>query len=272
MRNRGLASLILLLLVLAVPAWAEFEDKHAGVRASAMGGAYAAVGTDAEAVFYNPAGIAQNSSVAELSSMHTTLFGQEELSYDYVTYSQPLMPFAIVQMAVQTFGGTMYKERSSSLTIAREIADRYYLGGTVKNLRTQIVDTPDASSFSGDLGMMIRFENNFKLGFAVLDFNNPRVNDVVPRTTRVGLSFKPVEALELALDWSKRRDEKVGSFHLGEEFKLNDMFYLRAGWVSRPSRVTVGFGIHVHSLRVNYAFRNHEDLDNTHRVSASLTF
>jgi hypothetical protein len=98
-------SLILLVVfLLPTTVFAEFEDKNAGVRSAAMGGAFCAVGTDAEAVFYNPAGIAQNTTLAELSSMHTTLFGQKELAYDYVSYSQPMMPFAILQMTVETFG------------------------------------------------------------------------------------------------------------------------------------------------------------------------
>ena len=127
----------------------EFEDKNAGVRASAMGGAYTAVGDDAEAVFYNPAGIGQNTEAAELSSMHTTLYGQKDLAYDYVTYSQPMMPFAILQMSLETFGGDLYKEKTTTLTVARKIADRYYLGASVKSLKTEIANTNDGSGYTG---------------------------------------------------------------------------------------------------------------------------
>lgn len=272
---RLVAALVALALCLAAPvrpAFAEFEDKHPGVRASAMGGAHVAVSGDSESVFYNPAGIHERTEVSELSSMHTTLYGQKDMAYDYVAFLQPMMPFAVVALAVQSFGGELYKEEVTSLTLSRRVAEKAALGVNLKSLRTRISDTPDAASFSGDIGAILKYDPRFQAGFAILDFNNPRVNDVLPRTAKVGVAFRPVDSLLLALDYSKRRDESDGAFMLGEEYRVNDQFCIRAGYITRPARVTAGFGLHLGPLRVNYAWRNHEELDDTHRVSMALTF
>jgi hypothetical protein len=272
MIKRLVILIIFIIFLNVLPVYSEFEDKNAGVRASAMGGAYTALCDDGEAVFYNPAGIARNSFLAELSSMHTSLYGQDDLSLDYVAFSQPMMPFAVLQMTMLNFGGELYKEKTTMLSIARKITDRYMLGISFKYLRTEIAQTPDASAFSGDIGFIVNFSDNFSGGFSIIDFNNPKVNDLIPRTTKAGVSFKPIDPLTISLDYTKRRDEDEGTFSLGEEFKVNEHFFLRAGYISRPSRITAGFGFHIASLKINYAFRNHEELDNTHRISASLTF
>lgn len=266
-----LASLLAQAL-LPAPAFAEFEDKHPGVRASAMGGAHVAVDGDSESLFYNPAGIHGRTEVSELSSMHTTLYGQKDMAYDYVAFLQPMMPFAVLALAVQSFGGDLYKEEVTSLTLSRKVAEKVALGVNLKSLRSRIVNTPEVQSFSGDFGAVVKFDERFRAGFSILDFNNPRVNDVLPRTAKVGVAFRPTEPLTLALDWSKRRDESEGSFMLGEEYRVTEQFYLRAGYITRPARVTAGFGLHLGPLRVNYAWRNHEELDDTHRVSMGITF
>lgn len=247
-------------------ALAEFEDKNVGVRSSSMGGAYTGLADDGEAQFYNPAGIAQVKR-AELTSMHTTLFGQSELPLDYFNFTQPLLPFSVVSFGFNRFGSGLYREKEIAMTAARQITSRHSFGLTLKQLSSFISETPNRNAFGMDFGFMVKFENNFKAGLSIINLNNPKMNEVIPKTMKAGISFAPKENLTLCLDYSRQSTEKKGTINLGEEFKLTRNFKMRAGYSTYPSRFSAGFGFEFKNIRLDYGFRNHDTLNSTHRVS-----
>jgi len=250
----------------AYPAMAEFEDKNLGVRSSSSGGAYTALSDDGEGQFYNPAGISQVSR-AEFTSMHTTLFGQSELPLDYFNFTQPLLPFSVVSFGYTRFGSGLYREKEIDMTIARKVTERHHLGLTLKQMSSFISNTPDRNAFSMDFGFLVKFEKNFTAGLSVINLNNPKMNEMVPKTYKAGVSFAPKDNLTLCLDYSKQSGDKKGGFNIGEEFKLTRNFKMRAGYSTYPSRFSAGFGFEFKSIKLDYGFRNHDTLDSTHRVS-----
>lgn len=259
---------MILFAVVAVAgtARAEFEDKNLGVRSSSMGGAYAGLADDGEAQFYNPAGISQVRR-AELTSMHTTLFGQSELPLDYFNFTQPLLPFSVVSFGYTRFGSGLYREKEIAMTAARQITSRHGFGLTLKQMSSFISGTPERNAFGMDFGFIVKFENNFRAGLSVLNLNNPKMNEVVPKTIKAGISFAPKDNLTLCLDYSRQSTEKKGTISLGEEFKLTRNFKIRAGYGTYPSRFSAGFGFEFKNVKLDYGFRNHDTLNSTHRVS-----
>ncbi|GIX06032.1 MAG: hypothetical protein KatS3mg115_0435 [Candidatus Poribacteria bacterium] len=67
----------------------EFLTLGVGGRALGLGGAYAALATDATAAYWNPAGVAQLER-RDLGLMHSTLFGMDR--YDFVGLAVPVGP------------------------------------------------------------------------------------------------------------------------------------------------------------------------------------
>ena len=272
--NNGIRKIIysIVIAMLAVnvisftPAFAEFEDKNLGVRSSSMGGAYTGLSDDGEGQFYNPAGMAVIKR-GEFTSMHTSLFGQAELPLDYFSFTQNLMPFSVASFGYSKFGSGLYREKELDMTIARQITKMHSFSLTLKQLSSFIANTPDRNAFSMDFGFMVKFENNFQAGVSILNLNNPKLNEVIPKTFKTGLSFKPKDNLTLCLDYSKQSTEKKGTFNLGEEFKLTRNFKMRAGYSTYPSRFSAGFGFEFKNVKLDYGFRNHDTLDSTHRVS-----
>ena len=61
-----------------------------------------------------------------------------------------------------------------------------------------------------------------------------------------------------------------GDIHAGLEAWYREIFALRAGW--QESGVTFGAGYKLFGFGIDYAFVPHEDLGNSHRVSASYSF
>jgi len=272
LRRKNIYSILMMLFTLAVfsaqvgPASAEFEDKDLGVRSSSMGGAYTALSNDGEGQFYNPAGISQVKR-GEFTSMHTTLFGQSELPLDYFNFTQPLMPFSVVSFGYSKFGTGLYSEKEIDMTVARQITEKHHFGLTLKQMSTFISNTTDRSAFSMDFGFIAKFEKNFRIGVSVLNLNNPKMNEIVPKTIKAGFAFNPRENLTLCLDYSHKGTEKKGSINLGEEFNMTRNFKIRAGYSTYPSRFSSGFGFEFKNIKLDYGFRNHDTLNSTHRVS-----
>ncbi len=250
----------------AAPAFAEFEDKNLGVRSSSMGGAYSGLADDGEGLFYNPAGISKIKR-AEFTSMHTTLFAQSELALDYFNFTQPMMPFGTVSFGYTRFGSGLYTEKEIAMSLSRAITESHHFGLTLKQLSAFIENTPDRNAFSMDFGFIVNFEKNFSAGISVLNLNNPKMNEVVPKTYKAGIAFAPKENLTLCLDYSKQSTEGKGSINIGEEFKLTRNFKIRAGYSTYPARFSTGFGFEFKNIKLDYGFRNHDTLNSTHRVS-----
>ena len=246
--------------------YAEFEDKNIGVRSSSMGGAYTALSDDGEAQFYNPAGIGLVKR-AEFTSMHTSLYGQSDLPLDYFNFTQPLMPFAVASFGMTRFGSGLYKESEQCLTIARQITERHAFGLSLKQLSTNIENTPERNGFAMDFGAIVKFQENFRAGVSIINLNNPKMNETVPKTFKLGVAFIPKENLTLCLDYSKQSSESKGNISLGEEFKMTRNFKVRAGYNTYPSRLSAGFGFEFKNIKLDYGFRNHDTLNSTHRVS-----
>jgi hypothetical protein len=56
--------------------------------------------------------------------------------------------------------------------------------------------------------------------------------------------------------------------HFGWEYQLRELLALRLG--SDVGRFAVGAGISLPKLQIDYAFLSHDDLGETHRISARL--
>ena len=58
--------------------------------------------------------------------------------------------------------------------------------------------------------------------------------------------------------------------HLGWEYQFRDLFALRVG--SDIGQLTAGAGLNLRKFQFDYAFLSHDDLGNSHRVSAKFSF
>lgn len=246
--------------------YAEFEEKGAGVRSSSMGNAYVALSNEGDGIYYNPAGLAKIKR-AEFTSMHTSLYSQSELSYDVFNIIQPMMPFSVIGFGYSRFGSDIYIEKEILLSMSRYITNKHSFGLTLKQLSVDIENTPKRDGFSMDFGFLVDLEKNFSFGLSVINLNNPKMNELVPKTYKGGFMFSPNENLIFCFDVSKQSGDKKYNFSIGEEFKMTRNFKLRAGYSTYPVQFSTGFGFEFKNIRLDYAFKNHDTLNSTHRVS-----
>ncbi len=96
--------------------------------------------------------------------------------------------------------------------------------------------------------------------------NVPRFanGDEVPLRVTLGAAARPVEPLLLCLDLS--REGSVETAALGAEFNLVPPLDLRAGVSYEPLCYALGFGVRVGFVTLDYAYRFHPQLKETHLV------
>lgn len=212
----------LLLLALARPATAAFEDEGAGARAAGMGHAFAAIADDAYAIHYNPAGLSLLSR-PELAMAHTRHFmglsDDSELSTSFLGYAHPLggdngtLGAAWQQFALDP---ASYREQTVYLSYGRPLAKDLgwgdlYGGLTAKYLYRSFGSFPEASNSMGgasgfdsrgpdsallndssagtpdaDLGLLYRFKQHYAVGLAIQHLHEPNVAFGTGESDRLG--------------------------------------------------------------------------------------
>lgn len=274
MRRRIYVNTVLVsLLSFTTPAFA-----CVGARPMAMGGAFIAVSDDANATYWNPAGLSQ---LEDLEITYTpTLYNRDEVSYDdFVSFVSPL------KIGRQDLGGLGLSFINSGYDFSplEKTIDRWYwLSYGVKtfdnlslgtNLRLQCYEEKslglrdDDSTFAVDLALLWKLN---KLSFGILwqDMNEPEVElfgakAKFMRNLRPGIAFRPDEKTTIALDMYDAIGESKGKpgsaaydlrlgierwFDLPEGTSewLGSNFALRLGGyhINRGDRVfTFGFGL-----------------------------
>jgi hypothetical protein len=288
----------------------EFLSSGVGARPMGMGGAYVAVSDDASAIYWNPSGLVQVSR-RQIMLMHAESFGGLVIE-DYVGLAWPLgatgsaLGLGLIRLGVddipytewdpQTHRPRLIKEVNDAeyalfFSYARRAADRWSLGGSAKLIRKSVGE--DAAFGLGlDAGVQFRPKPALTFGAKLADITSTPVawdsgqkDYILPMLVlgaAASLSLQPLRGdIRLALDMETRFEGRefaswasLGgvSFdpRVGLEYWYRKGISIRAGW--QPGRFCAGASIRWRSWGVDYAFLGHEELDNSHRLSALMEF
>lgn len=257
-----------------------------GARAIGMGEAFTAVASDANAIYWNPAGLA-NLNRRQINVMHNTWL--VETYYDHLSFATPFKKG--VACAGLTYLGSGDIPRcidatpSTSTYTAYDMAliggygwklsDKLLVGVTGKLLQSKI-DSYDSNGLAIDIGVLSKTQvDNLTVGGTIqnvgskIKFN--KEGDSLPLMIKVGAAYTMLNNnLTTAMDITKARDNDV-KFSLGCEYLINKSFAVRGGYNSKIDEgagITAGIGYKHHVVAVDYAYVPWGDLDkDTHRVS-----
>lgn len=282
----------------ATPLNSLFLDADA--RPVALGGAYAALARDANALRYNPAGLAFLES-HHASFMHAEHFQgvtQEYLAAAVPGTSAGLVPKgagAGLMLDTVSFGDvprtTVSNPRGTGLgsfgirdwTLAAGYGARTRwpwlgLGAALKYLREDI-DSYSAQAAAVDLGLMAELDEAWGLPATLgaslqnlgtkLKFQSRR--EELPLNLRLGAAYRFAGAGSLALDVNRPKEGDL-TMHLGAEYVVRRALALRLGYNGRneaASGITMGGGLALKRWNLDYAFVPFGDLGSSHRFSVA---
>jgi hypothetical protein len=288
----------------------EFLGLGVGARAMGMGGAYVAISDDASAIYWNPSGMA-GISRHQLMLMHAESFGGLVIQ-DYVALTWPLradggaLGVGLMRLGVDDIPYTEWDPETQRPRLVKEVSDaeyalffsyarraseRWRLGGSAKLIYKKVGDDA-AFGLGADAGLQYHLRPWLHLGARLSDltstpvaWNSGQKDYVLPMLTLGAAGRLAIPSLRgafrLAVDVETRFEGRqfaawasAGGISIdpraGLEYWYRDRLAVRAGL--QPGRFSAGASLRIGGWGVDYAFLGHEELDNSHRLSALVAF
>lgn len=284
---------------------AAFLKLGQGARANGMGESFVAVADDINALYWNPAGIAQ---IKETQAAFMYSNWLEGIQCNYLAYVHPapikdgIMGGAItildsgsidkydevggLPLAQGTFDG---KDIAILASYAKEMMPNCSLGATLKYIQMKI-DGKKSTGLGLDVGCLYQHEvENLTFGITMQNLG-PKLKAFVseknelPLNLKVGGAYKLLDnALTLSMDVNLPSDNDI-NFNLGAEYWFKEIIAFRTGYKSltknelKTSDLTFGAGFilpgvtHGTGIEIDYAYSNYDELDVTQRVSMITKF
>ncbi|MEK6645939.1 MAG: PorV/PorQ family protein [Candidatus Firestonebacteria bacterium] len=273
-------------------AGADFLLLDVGARPTAMGGAFAAIADDSNAIAYNPAGMALFKK-EELQATHIDYMAL--IPYEHISYAQPIsgavIGFSIFSLHTDIwktdadgndimYGRVISSQNAYAFSLAFKLRTDLYFGTNLKGIYVSTY-TYSAGSGALDLGLLYKI-GNASLGLVGQHLGLPlkmySQSDALPANIKLGCGIKIPEAdMFVALDLNKAYDIDIPRLNFGTEFWAISWMALRGGlrlgydlgdW-------TMGMGFKVKILGnltfIDYAYVP-MIIDNTHRFSMIIKF
>lgn len=288
---KRLATIVLLLSVIAMGASAQSDAGREspfsfgiGARALSLGSGFTALADDASLLYYNPAGLPFLGN-QEVSFMHTSLF--EGTNYNFAGWVTPIGDMAGTGIGFMRIGTddiigredfvatdtTSFSHTQIVFAYARKISKRVSLGGSFKVINQSLGSLSDYA-YASDFGLTGQISDHLSIGLIARDLMASELKldsmgEKGPRSYAVGLALNRLslsEQLRLSvttdLEVIEHRDPL---FHGGVEVMFDNRYAIRAGL--NQSDISLGVGLRVSQLRIDYAYRAVDILSDSHLFS-----
>jgi hypothetical protein len=253
-----------------------------------MGGAFVAIADDANAIYWNPAGLTRLEGV-RLMGTRAWPFGVPDFHVDYVALKAPdLGPFSLGLGWLHASLKDVQNENTFIFSLARDGIGPLSAGINLKYFRLaapgyEQYNDPAyegaASAWGIDLGALWNMRSNVTLGFSARNLNEPEISllsttttpDVISRRIHLGASYLFRDTVVLSTDLtSATGDPGDFRFHAGGEIWFFKAYAVRVG--TSQNRQSVGAGVQADRWKVDFALVNHQRLDNSYRVTVGLIY
>ncbi len=285
----------------------QFLQHDVSARASAMSGSFISMKDDPAGIFYNPATIGTLLTPVAAFGYTSHLL---DIKGGFAAYTQDLGAVGVAGIGVQyiDFGsfvrtdavanklGTFSAgDMALSVSLARPFEENIYYGITAKYIYSSIAEA-NSSALAADFGVMylIPGDDPITLGVTIanigtqLDFYGA-TEESLPFEIKVGGTIKPQHLpLQLNLNFHKLNEErdtfldKFTSFTVGGEFTLSKALRFRFGYSNERRKelkigtsagmtgFSLGGGLELKSLRVDYSFNSYGVIGSISRLTLGI--
>ncbi|MFQ5602003.1 MAG: PorV/PorQ family protein [bacterium] len=189
---------------------------------------------------------------------------------------------------LRKFGATDY---AFLITYSKRVSESFAYGGNIK-LINRSIDKNSAWGIGFDIGFLFNPLSKLIVGINLQDVTSTLLawdtgrRELITPSLKTGVTY-PIALsfaggqIQPALDFIIRFEDRGESaqagigpssidVNFGWEYQYHDVFAIRLG-SSEVGQFTAGAGLHFPKLNIDYAFLQHNDLGDTHRISARLT-
>ncbi len=283
------------------------QNIGAGARSSALGNSFVAVADNGDAVFANPAGVAQikrhEVAYTNVSLLFEGIDG-DDLGQHVASYVQPLGSRLGVGLGFERIGSDLLSENGAFLSLGFKLSSKLMLGVTGKYLFWSVGDIPDdpvngpdplSNASNGavgfDVGLLWKSPiQGARIGVLLKNANEPNVAKTgglgdagaLPMDLHVGASMPVAETSMVTVQWVVRdlTDQTDSRLVVGGETRLVEGLMLRAGGSKlfqddASGDLSAGLGYRRDKLLFDYGYHIPLDLTETngaHRFSLGYVF
>ena len=272
--------------------YGSFDELNIGARPQGLGGAFVAISDDANALFYNPAGIS-NLKKSELTSNYGRLFlgldDNSAIGTSFIGYAHPTEKFGTPGISWYNLSlSGLYDETAIALSYGYPFNKYISAGITVENLsrafgnddytKTAINTTGDtrldkegisgdpvfdkakkSSVMTGDVGLLYSYSKNISFGISAKNITQPDIGllntDKLSAVYRGGFAYKGDD--ELFSFETVSKDDDI-NFLTGAEKWFSQKNLCVRGGLSLGSRrfrtISVGSSVRFDNFSFDYAF------------------
>jgi hypothetical protein len=277
---------------------AQFLKIGQGARAVAMGGAFSAIADNADAIYWNPAGLAGQDKRQVTASYSQYIQG---INYGFIGYTQELckgvMGLGLNYLSVtdierrtldtDTNDGT-FGANDSALYLSYGtdvLSSKLSLGANLKVIK-QTLDTQSAQSYALDLAGLYKTpieKLTASLGVYNIGTQVKFVDegDPLPLDVRAGLAYRMFNNnVIVAADVNDYIVDERLYTQVGAEYNIGKIVSIRGGYtmgmdsdkLGGMAGLSTGFGVHVWDIQLDYAFVPMGELNDTNRITISTKF
>lgn len=280
----------------------KFLNLHFDARGAALGG-LASQASGAEAVFWNPAGLASASGIGVTANITQWIVdtqymsagvalplagGVVGVSFISVDYGQ-LMKSGWAGDTEFIFeanqGAFSASDAAMQLSYAKSLSDKFSVGGTVKSV-TEKIDTETISGLGFDVGTQFNTGfNNIRLGAVISNFGA----DIVPVEAESESDISLPMTFQFGITGQAFGDESMGlvagvnvtkmadmaqRFAFNGEFSVAGTVKLRGSYTlgTDQAPITVGAGVNLMGISADLGMTLMTDFDPVMRISIGAQF
>ena len=261
-----------------------------GAKAASMGQSVFALSNDANAVYYNPAGlgqITQKQFVFMYAKPFALVRGMNYFSFAAgVPTSHGTIGLGVARLGVNDIpvvndasgptGETISDQELAILVGFGYALDQSLLFGVNFKIINQSLAKYSTTGFGMDLGMIYKVTANVGFGIFVQDLLGASLqlnkeSNQIPIKLHFASYVKLLNRFSLTGDLNKVSGQNL-AFSLGMEYALlpNKMF-LRQGYLFKTHEYTVGIGFVLKQIGIDYALGLHPYLGETHRLGVQFS-
>ncbi|MCD8479292.1 MAG: conjugal transfer protein TraF [Candidatus Cloacimonetes bacterium] len=275
--------LLSLILITCTMLPAVFDDYQPSARARGMGGAFTGVANDVNAIFFNPAGLADTEyeAIIGMANLHGESFSQLKTLAAGAMLPKKLgtLGLGIRMLDVEFEGYTLSSEQiytlSHGITLQHDIHSTINFGYNLNYYNLSFDDDDSDGAFGLDLGVTALLHTRTKLGFAITNLNKAKMgfeNQIdLPSKMAMGISYVPYDRVTTSIEVKKDFAQET-EFMGGVEARVFDPLSIRVGVHQNPATYSAGATFTLEGVSVDYAFTVHSVLAPTHYINLGYRY
>lgn len=262
---------------------AVFDDYQPSSRARGLGNAFTAVANDANAIFYNPAGLAEvdGQVIMGFSNLNNQQFSEYKTAAAAYALPKSLGTLSIgARMFDVDYEDTnLMSEQiwsiAHGITLLSDVHSTINVGYTGNFYRLSFDEMGEGSSFGLDVGALAILHQRTRFGFSVTNLNHPKMGEEnqfsLPQKLAMGIAYTPYDGVTTSVEMKKDFAQET-EFMGGVEARIFDPLTIRAGVHQNPSTWNAGASFYISGLSLDYSFTEHAVLPATHYFNLGYRF